>query len=223
MSDRIGENYNRYVKTNYSEYNTKQFDQNNFKNAYDENFNKSYSVSQEPDINYEQVEHYLSISSRDRNRTNYPNVNSYTISFPVEFRNIASIELVQAIIPAQNNVDEEPYLLLTIDELPNIMISNDTNIANSFAILQLSAPITPNGFIQIDKRIHENTVLTFKTPKANLAKMTVSIRDCLGDLFNFGNDASLPTVPTKNLQNTFIFKVTTLEKKRAQLSHRNVY
>lgn len=223
MSDRIGENYNRYVKTNYSEYNTKQFDQNNFKNAYDENYNKSYSVSQEPDIVYEQIEHYLSISSRDRNRANYPNVNSYIINFPVEFRNIASIELVQAIIPAQNNVDEEPYLLLTIDELPDVMISNDKNIANSFAILQLSAPISAGGFIQIDKRIHENTVLTFKTPKANLAKMTVSIRDCLGNLFDFGSDAALPTAPTKSLQNTFIFKVTTLEKRRMQLSHRNVY
>lgn len=223
MSDRIGENYNRYIKTDYTEYNAKQFDQNNFKTAYDENYNKSYSVSQEPDILYEQVEHYISISSRDRNRTNNPNVNSYTINFPVEFRNIASIELIQAIIPAQNNVDQEPYLLLTIDELPDVMISNDKNIAKSFAILQLSAPVTANGFIQIDKRIHENTVLTFKTPKANLSKMTVSIRDCLGDLFNFGSDASLPTAPSKSLQNTFIFKVTTLEKRRAQLSHRNVY
>jgi hypothetical protein len=223
MSDRIGENYNRYVKTNYSEYNSKQFDQNNFKNAYDENYNKSYSISQEPDIVYDQIEHYLSISSRDRNRTTYPNVNNYIINFPLEFRNIASIELVQAIIPAQNNVDQEPYLLLTIDELPDVMISNDKNIANSFAILQLSSPVTAGGFIQIDKRIHENTVLTFKTPKANLAKMTVSIRDCLGELFDFGNDASLPNAPTKSLQNTFIFKITTLEKRRAQLSHRNVY
>jgi len=223
MSDRIGENYNRYVKTNYSEYNVKQFDQNNFQNAYDENYNKSYSVSQEPDIVYKHVEHYISISSRDRNRTNYPNVNSYTVNLPMEFRNISSIELIQAIIPAQNDVDQEPYLLLTIDELPDVMISNDKNIANSFAILQLSAPITVGGFIQIDKRIHENTVLTFKTPKANLAKMTVSIRDCLGDLFNFGSDASLPNAPSKSLQNTFIFKVTTLEKRRDQLSHRNVY
>ena len=42
MSDRIGENYNRYVKTNYSEYNTKQFDKNNFKNA--EKLNSIYAV-----------------------------------------------------------------------------------------------------------------------------------------------------------------------------------
>lgn len=223
MSDRIGENYNRYTKTNYNEYNLRHFDQNDLKNAYDQNYNKSFSISQEPDIVYEQVENYISISSRDRNRTNHPNVNSYTITFPVEFRNIASVELIQAIIPAQNDVDQEPYLLLTIDELPDVMISNDKFIANSFAILQLSSPVTAGGFIQIDKRIHENTVLTFRSPKANLAKMTVSIRDCLGNLFDFGSDTSAPTTPSKNLQNTFIFKVVTLEKRRAQLSHRNVY
>ena len=145
--------------------------------------------------------------------------------------------------PMEQNTDNEPSAFAlnsnklsdnfsTIDEDNKIrddknygwdFISNDKNIANSFAILQLSAPISAGGFIQIDKRIHENTVLTFKTPKANLAKMTVSIRDCLGNLFDFGNDASLPTAPTKSLQNTFIFKVTTLEKRRMQLSHRNVY
>lgn len=223
MSDRIGENYNRYSKTNYTEYNTKYFDQNNLKNAYNENTNKAYSLSQEPDIIYEEIEHYISVSSRDRNRTNYPNVNNYIVTFPVEFKNISSIELIQAIIPAQNDVEKEPYLLLTIDELPDVMISNDTHIANSFAILQLSSPVTAGGFVQIDKRIHENTVLTFRSPKANLAKMTITIRDCVGNLFDFGTDTDITNIPSKNLQNTFIFKVTTLEKQRKQLSHRNVY
>ena len=87
MSDRIGENYNRYSKTNYTEYNTKNFDQNNLKNVYDEKSNKAYSLSQEPDIVYKEIEHYISISSRDRNRINYPNVNNYLVTFPVEFKN----------------------------------------------------------------------------------------------------------------------------------------
>lgn len=220
MSQRLGEHYNRYSSQNYSEYNTKQYDQNRYQDVYDPKYNNQYSVTQEPDIEYDTTTHYLTISSRDRNFVADPNVNHYTINFPNEFKNISSIELVQAILPARNNVEAEPYLLLDIDELPDVMVSNDTHISNAFAILQLAAPTTTNGFIQIDKRIHENTVKYFKIPKAYLSKMTVSLRDYTGALFDFGTDAA---PPQKELQNTFVFKIITMEKRRESLRHRNVF
>jgi hypothetical protein len=223
MSNRLGDHYNRYSQSQYSEYNTKQYDQNNFNNAYNPTYNVKHSLTQEPDIEYEEFVHYLSISSRDRNRSVYPNVNNYTITFPVEFRNISSVELIQAIIPATNDADKEPYLLLDIDEIPDVMISNDKYISDSFAMLQPTIPTTTGGFMQIDKRIHENTVKIFKTPKANLSKMTISIKDCLGNRFDFGSDTSLPTVVDKTLQNTFIFKIVTLEKRRSELNNRGVF
>ena len=77
--------------------------------------------------------------------------------------------------------------------------------------------------MQIDKRIHENTVKYYKTPKANLSRMTIKILDSLGDVFDFGTDTIPPNAIDKTLQNTFIFKIVTLEKRRKELNHRNVF
>jgi hypothetical protein len=221
MSDRLGEHYNRYSKPTFSEYNNNQYNQQNYNQVYSNESNAQYSISQEPDIEYEEHVHYVSISSKDRDIVAYPNVNHYAVQFPNEFKNIHSIELIQGIIPDQNNVQNEPYLLLKIDEIQDVMVSNDKDIANSFAILQLATPTKANTFIQIDRRIHEYTVKYYQTPKAYLSKMTVTILGSDGIPFDFGTDT--PSPPNKMYQNTFIFKIVTLEKKRRQLNHRNVY
>lgn len=223
MSNRIGDHYNRYSQTKYSEYNTKQFDQNNYENVWTKDNNAQFSVKNEQNIEYEETTHYITISSRDRDRSVYTNVNHYCITLQQEFRNVYSVELVQAIIPAKNNSDAEPYLLLDIDEVSDVMISSDKHVSDSFAILQPTVPTTSGGFMQIDKRIHENTIKYYKTPKASLAKMTVSIKDCDGTLFNFGTDTLPPTAIDKSLQNTFVFKIITLEKRRTELNHRGVF
>jgi hypothetical protein len=163
-NNRLGEHYNHYNKFNVNEFNNREYSQNSFNKVYASENNKDLSVLQEPNIEYEELEYYVTVSSRDRDTTNYPNVNNYSIQLPQEFRNISQIELIQAIIPSANNVAAEPYLLLNISELNDVMISSDKNITNSFAILPLAQPVTPNGFIQIDKRIHENTVYSFITP-----------------------------------------------------------
>ena len=216
----IKEPYNRYQRHDVPGYNNSQFDQNSFENAYNANFNEQLSVSEEPNIVYEKVNNYLSISSRDRDTTDYPNPNQYTLILKDHFKNIYSIELLQAIIPAKNSVDAEPYLLLKIDELDDVMLGNDRHISDAFAILQMAPPTTSGGFIQIDKRIHENTVKYFKVPKASLSRLSVRITDCDGIPFDFGADT---TVPNKSLQNTFVFKIITLEKTRKTLNHRNLY
>lgn len=215
-----GEHYNRYIRTNFSEINAKQYDNQKYENVYNKQFNTQFSVSQEPDIEYDLQTYYLCVSSKDRNFSQYPNVNKYTIHLRNEYKNVSTIELVQAILPAKNNVDHEPYLLLNIDEIEEVVHSNDTNIANSFAILQLAPPVTTNGFIQIDKRIHENTIKYFKTPKASLSKMSITITDSSGIPFDFGTDSD---PPEKEYQNTFVFKIQTLEKKRSSLNSRNVF
>ena len=51
--------------------------------------------------------------------------------------------------------------------------------------------------------------------------MTITILDSAGLPFDFGTDT--PSPPNKAFQNTFIFKIVTLEKKRSVLNHRNVY
>jgi hypothetical protein len=216
----IKEAYNRYQRQDVSGYNKTQFDQNSFDNAYNAKFNEQLSVSEEPDIVYEKVNNYLSISSRERDTTDYPNPNHYTVFLKDTYKNIYSIELLQAIIPAKNSVEAEPYLLLKIDELEDVMSGNDRHMSDAFAILQMAPPTTPGGFIQIDKRIHENTVKYFKVPKASLGRLSVTITDCDGIPFDFGADNA---TPLRSLQNTFVFKIITLEKTRKTLNHRNLY
>jgi hypothetical protein len=221
MDSRLGSHYQRYQPQIYQEQNSKAYDQNSYNNVYNPQFNEQLSTSQEPDIVYEKTEHYLTVSSRDRDLSTYPNVNKYVINFPREFKNISTIELIQAIIPDANNVTQEPYILLIIDELEDVMVSTDRHISDAFAILQPCAPTTAGGFIQIDKRIHENVVKYYKAPKASLGRMSISLVDYNGTLFDFGADAT--DLPTKALQNTFVFKIVCLEKQRAQLNHRNVF
>lgn len=214
----MGKHYQRYERQNYTGYNSEQFNANNYQQAYDTKSNQQLSVQREPSIQYDMVNYYISFSSKDRNVTTHPRVNSYTTVLPNELKNIISIELVQAIIPNQNDVTNEPYLLLKIEELEDVMMSNDRNISDAFAILQLADPV--GGFVQIDKRIHENTVKEFRTPKANLSRLSVTITDYAGTPFDFGDT---PGSTAKAYQNTFVFKVVCLEKRRDVLQNRSVY
>jgi hypothetical protein len=217
---RLGAHYDRYQQPNYAESNVNRFANNDFSNVYTSKFNEQLSTQQELDIEYENTNYYMTVSSKDRDTSRYTNVNRYVINFPTEFRNVSSIQLIQAIIPHKNSVDAEPYLLLKVEELEDVMVSLDRNVSDAFAILQMSAPVTTNGFIQIDKRIHENTIKHYKTPKATLSKMTITVTDHAGTPFEFGSDSN---PPSKALQNTFVFKITCIEKKRKTLNIRGIF
>lgn len=177
------------------------------------------SVQQEPDIEYQELENFLVVTSKTRNLTSYPKSNYYSTELTKEYKNIKSIELIQAIIPDKNSITLEPYILLNIDELENVMDSKDIFIEKSFAILQLNKPVTTGGFIEIRQKIHEQVILNFVTPKAKLSKMTITLTNCDGVPFEFGGDGTI----TKDYQTTFIFRVITLEKKRTSLNVRNVF
>jgi len=223
MSQRLGQPYNRYDKQSYEEYNS------NYYNSYkiDKNAPKSndsnylpLSVTNEKDIKYIEHTDYIVIHSVDRNITYYPQPNHYVVNLPYEFRNVSTIEVVNGVIPDKNNVIQEPYLLLKIDELDGVMASNNKAIANSFAMLNMAAPIHSGSFINVDKKTFEHAILYFKTPKASLSKLTVSITDWEGNLFDFGDDSG---GPNKALQNMFVLKIVTLEKNRDALNTRNVF
>lgn len=206
---------------NYNNNPVQQFNQNDMLNRHSiettssSQFNSQLSVQQEPSIEYEKREHYLVVTSLNRNTTQYPNQNHYQITLDKEYKNVYQIELIQSILPDKNNITQEPYILLKVDEITETMDSVDTAISQSFAILCLPSPT--GNFLVIDKRIHENVVRTFIQPKAKLDKITITVSDHLGQPFNFGSGTE------KQLQNTFVFKLTTLEKKRDSLNHRNVF
>ncbi len=213
-------NYNtRYTVPTVSESNFKDFEKNNYQTVFDKEKKNGLSIQQEPTIEYNKIEYYLTISSKDRDIVNYPSCSNYITHLAKEFKNIHSIELIQCIIPDKNNVLHEPFLLLKIQELEDVMISNDIHMSNAFAILQLTSAVSTGYFINTNHHVHENTVKYFITPKHSLNKMTVSITDTDGNIFDFGGSGST----SKEYQNTFIFRIICLEKSTNVLQHRNVY
>lgn len=213
-TERLGEHYKRYSPFSVTSSNTNSFSKNEYDTAFSE-VNKNLSVKQESDITYENVENYLVVSSSDRDPEKYE-VNNYIVDLQKELKNIYSIELIQAIIPNKNSVGDEPFLLLEVDEIEKPMISSDKTMSDAFAILPVSTKDTSN-YIVVDKRIYENTIKYYQTPKASLSRMTMRIKDISGNLFDFGSGSE------KELKNTFIFKVVTQEPKRDKLNVRNVY
>ena len=218
-SGRLGSHYERYSRINTDESNKNQYSSNDYTSVFANNFNQQLSISQEPDMKYVKREHYLSVSSSDRDTNIYPSSSQFVINLQKEYKNISSIELIQAIVPDKNDVTYEPYLLLKINEFENPMDSNNKPIDDSFAILQICQPTVPNSFLQIDKRIFENVILNYRTPKATLSKLSISITDSTGNVFDFGGSGS----KDKAYQSLFVFKIITLDTSRDNLNNRNVY
>ncbi len=216
---RQSEFYNRNTRINTEEANKRRFEQNNYTNNFSENANRQFSVEQEPSIEYKKRNNYLTICSKDRDLTVYPKSTQFVIDLNKEYRNITSIELITAIIPDQGSVQQEPFLLLNIKELDVLNDSNNKQISDSFAMLQLTPPTVSGTFIQIDKRTFENTTLEYHTPKSRLSRMSISITDLDGSIFNFGGDGTID----KDYQCVFVFKIITLDTDRGSLNQRNVY
>lgn len=181
-----------------------------------------FSIKQEPIIEYEYTENFIHVSSVDRDLTAYPQPQEYRINLDNELKNIHSIELVNAVIPDANNVILEPYLILQIDELPNINISQSYDAPkDAFTVMYFED--APGNFLTLKSANCDKIVKTYKTPVASLDRITLRILDYTGAPFSFGVDAVAPGPVTKALQNSFIFKVITVEKKRASLNVRSVF
>lgn len=222
-SDSLGQHYNRYLENPWDTSNYDSFSQNNTSQVYTQKHNQQLSLHTEPNIKYDLYDYYIVVRSEDRNLSNYPNPQSYRINLETSIKNIHSIELIEGYIPDQNNVVQEPYLLLDIPELrdhPMTCISK--SISNSFSILQMSPPVTPGYFIWFDKRTHENTIKYYRNPKAQLDHLTINLLDHNGNHFNFGND-TLNSPPNKSLQNMFLFKITVKEKSHDILNYRTIH
>lgn len=215
MDRRLGEHYDRYQRLDAQSKNANEYENNMYNTVYKDASN----LSLQEQVVYDTEVHYLVISSADRNILSYPKSNYFVMDLQQEYRNIQSVELIQAIIPDKNSVTAEPYLLLRIDELSRTMHSLNGPISDSFAILQPAPPTTSGGFIQLDKRIAENVILYYRTPKASLSKVTVSINNYLGVPFEFGGDGTTD----KDYQITFVIKLVCNVTNRSSLNLRNVF
>ena len=202
--------------------------------------NRQLSVQQEPNIQYEEVIHYLAIDSGDRDRSKYPNPNSYTVHLDGSsnqtgavamggYKNVQSVTLIQATIPdqaASGSILDEPYLLLKVSEfdgLNNVYNGTNANLTSCFAIMNMDAPYSTGDFFNINLDIVSKTPKIFRGKLATIDKLSIQITDKDGNLFGFGTDSSPPTAPDQTLQHLLVFKIVTLERKIDQLNNRGVY
>jgi len=177
------------------------------------------SISQEPVIQYEYTKNFIHISSVDRDITIYSQPQEYRVRLDQEYKNVVSVRLINAILPKANNVDLEPYLVLQIDELPNVCMAQSRDVPkDAFLVLYFEQGV--GNFLTIKSDNCNSLVKTYKTPLAKLERMTLRILNYAGTPFSFGVDSD-PI--SKNLQNSFLFEVITAEKKRTSLQTRAVF
>jgi hypothetical protein len=160
---------------------------------------------------------YLDVESIKRDRDQYPNPAQYVyplvnsnnnVDTPGErYKNITEISLESAVLPNNNNIFNQPYLLLQINEFTGHYDSASVPCRKSFAKLYLKAA---GSFVRMDKENSDPMVRVFyPAPKASLDRLSISILNPDGTLFNFGTDTAPPQDPNPLLQNYFTFKITT--------------
>lgn len=191
------------------------------------------SLVAEPSITYTRCEHYINISSTNRDTTNYPLHYDYRVDFDIIYKNVKKIELVNAIIPNRpsassgSTILNEPFLVIDIENLNFIdfPINNTTSTTfKGFSILPLKTPNVgisgTGGYIIPDLGCLYHTSKIYKTPLAKLSYMNIKIRDHTGALYTFNNDNGTTDI---DYQHHLVFKITTEEKDQSVLNHRNVF
>jgi len=148
--------------------------------------------------------YYITISSKLRNTTYYPSVSSYTIPLNQTLKNIKSIELIKCILPDKNNVQQEPFLVLSIDEIKDVTVSNDRLFNDALHIISLNQPTASGYFININV-IDNKITKIFPTPLSSLNKISIKLLKHDNTIFDFGGT-------TDAYQNLFLFKIVCIEK-----------
>ena len=203
---------------------------------HDEYFNPSID-RYIPHINRNERSYLLTIDSFDRNRTEWPNTNNYRIhlgSNPDEngahtervYQNVKSIQLVHCVLANKEDLQDELYLLLHIDELGGIYEGTNLHSTKAFAKLNLyrsgylnTGAISYTGFVDI-YQTHLKKV--FQPRLATLDKMTISFRRCDGSLFNFGADNPANQTYNMEVQNSLTFRIITEEADVTDIENENI-
>lgn len=167
-------------------------------------------------------DYYVSIDSRDRNRVVWPSASQYEVKLdappnytgaqvPRSFKNVVSVELMNAIFPNTNNVLSEMFLFLNIPELDGVLETTDRG-RRYFAKL---IPGTVIGYyIHSYQDALERPRKTFPFRGARLDKLTIEFRNGRGDLFSFGNDKPHNQAHDPLLQTSLTLKITVEESNR---------
>jgi len=174
---------------------------------------------------------YLHVDSTDRNRERYPNPSQYVfplvdsnsdVDTPGErYRNIYEISLISATVPNISAVLDRPYLILQIDEIGGHYDSAGPGCKKAFSKLYFDNP--GGKFLRVDKGIGDPAIRVFyPKPLVSLSRLSISIRNPDGTLFNFGTDTVPPQAANPDLQNSFTFQIITkITDINEAIGHRN--
>lgn len=175
---------------------------------------------------------YVTINSSDRNREKWPSTSNFSIKLIDDepgqpngvvgkrYRNIQSVKLLSAVVPNTNNVLDEPYLLLQIDEIKGMYDAASRPARNSFTKLHFMP--SPGNFLRLDKGVGDPlTRVYWPTPKATIDRFTMSVRTYDGEVFDFGTDDG--DEPDPLLQTTFTLEIKGyVSDSKTALGHRNI-
>lgn len=161
----------------------------------------------------ELITEVLTIDSGDRDASLYPSPNSYVIDLLKKagktYKNVKQIRLLTGTLPDKNNILQEPYLILSVDEFNANMTGTNTYIQSGSCILQLDRAITSTYFLNLKTDLCKCIIHTFQSPK-EISRLSIRIYDKSGNLFNFGSDSN---PPVKSLQHMLSFEFTMEVKK----------
>lgn len=182
--------------------------------------NEPRSIIQEQDVKYEDTVYYLNVNSNDRiSGTQY----NFSIKLNTIYKNVKSVELISAILPNSSGLTAEPYLVLDITELNTIDFTIPTNNHRGFGVLTLKNPnqgVGNGGFVLVELGTVFHTASVFKVPK-EISRLTVVIRDYIGNIYDFGSGANGSTLKSDQL--SFVLKITTKDFSRKAIGLRNTY
>lgn len=126
------------------------------------------------------------------------------LSLDNAFKNIVSIQLVSSIFPSfirqvdyyspivLDNIINEPYYTMEIDELSDVINGTNKNLTNAFAVLTPFIRIYDNITRESSKSIEYKTTglwgKTFLTPISSLTNLTIKIKKPNGEILKNLND-----------------------------------
>ena len=173
--------------------------------------------------------YYVNIDSNDRNRAIWPDSGNFEVRFdgggggyvganvPRAFKNVYSVELVDAVYPNVNSVAQNMYLFICCPELSDgIGMMESTNNGTSKILAKLLPANILGSFVQTLYNEPEVTKIMFPTEGKRLDKMTIEFRTNTGALFTFcgtagANDPANSTVPT--LQTSITLRIVVRDRK----------
>lgn len=163
----------------------------------------------DPEVQYDYDRKFVFVNSASRDRNQYPDPAHFKFHLPETYRDVVSVELAAGVLPNQDGIQADGYIVLDIPELNHIANVDGTSC---FGILGLQYHPN-NGFFNIEKGNCSAMPAQFKPHKARLDSLTITLRHPDGRQVLFGSED--PTSPPDlAFQTALTFEIRTRVRRR---------